>query len=363
MSGGKQSDPPAGLGDADPPGHLGRAIIGWDYDGAEEGGKKRVSMCEKTKKMRGAWRLAAATATMVWTLGVPLAAQPMLVSGAARSAGAVTAAAAPTPRDPELSVEIGPGNSYVVLENSTLRVEYLPFYADFDQFAIRHFTIKVGGGGDQVCGCGQHYYIDADAGRGVLADAWIVQDDDQRKTVHLEWFKNGDTSRRIIHEVSIYPWGCFIRVDYINVKYGTNLVDLGTPGGVMNGAHVAYGAADWVRGYVTHDYAPTVGSYYNRYPPDGVNDPADGGSLNYNDQFIVGVYNPANGIGFGRVAPVADTSILKLLLTESSRRGLELFPHPFGLSHQPFTGYIFGVTGGGEGELLSTGMMLADTQP
>ncbi len=311
----------------------------------------------------GGGLLAAVVVAWLATSAVPAPAQVTHVNGTVAAWGAVAPESPARPPDPELSVEIGPDNSYVVLENSVLRVEYLPFFADFDQFAIRHFTIKTGGAGDQVCGCGQHYYIDADAGRGVLADAWIAQDDDQRKTVHLEWYQNGSTSRRIIHEVSIFPWGCFLRVDYIDVKYGTNLVDLGTPGGVMNGAHVAYGADQWVRGYVTHDYAPTVGSYYNRYGPDGVNDPADGGSLNYNDHFIVGVYNPANGVGFGRVAPIADTSILKLLLTESSRRGLELFPYPFGLSHPPFTGYIFGVTGGGATELLNRGMMLADTQP
>lgn len=278
----------------------------------------------------------------------------------AQRAGHVAPAPPPEPIDfdPELYVDIGPGNSYVIFESTALRVEYEPFTAGHAQFAIRSFYIKTDNAGEQIC-TATNCYIDADAGRGVLADAWIVQDDNERKTVHLEWFKKGGTTQRIIHEVSIYPFGCFIQVDYLTVKNGINLVDLALPGGTYHGTHVAWGGDSWIRDYVTLDYEPTVGSYYNRYPGDGVNDPADGGSLNYNDQFIVGVYNAGNGEGYGRVAPIASTSILKLLLTPTERRGLELFPYPFFLSHPPFTGYIFGVTGG-EAEILSVGEMLAD---
>ena len=256
--------------------------------------------------------------------------------------------------DPDLSVEIAPDNSYVILENSEIRVEYRAYFADFDQFAIRHFFIKGVGNEDQV-GIGTHAYFDADSSRGVLSSASIIYDDLDRKTVHLEWDKKDDPSKKIIHEVSIFPNGKFLKIDYIDVQHGLNSVDLGMPGGGSNGTHVAYGGDSWIRGYVTQD----VSSYYNRYLPDGVNDPADGGSLNYNDHFIIGVYNSANNRGFARVMPVADIDIIKLLLSSSARRGLEFFPYPFFQAHAPFTGYLYAVTGG-EGEILSLGQKLAD---
>ena len=215
--------------------------------------------------------------------------------------------------DPALRVEIGPGNNYVILENSQFKAQYEPFVVNFAQFGIRKLEIKNAGNENQV-GTGYNYYMDADSQRGTLSSASIVYNGEDRKTVHLEWNKRGDPAKKIIYEVSIYPNGKFLKFDYLNIQYGINWVDQGKPGGTNNGVHVAYGGDTWLRGYITHNDPIAAGSYYNRYPGDGVYDPADGGSLNYNGHFIVGVYNPANGRGFARVAPVADIDIIKLLI-------------------------------------------------
>ena len=87
---------------------------------------------------------------------------------------------------------------------------------------------------------------------------------------------------------------------------------------------------------------------------------SSGWSLNYNGHFVIGVYNPVNGRGFGRTLPVADIGIIKLLLATGERRGMEWFPHPFFIEHDPFVGYLYFVTGG-ESELLTLGRQLADT--
>lgn len=256
--------------------------------------------------------------------------------------------------DPDFNVVLASDNSSLVLENSQIRVEYEPFSAGHNQFAIRKFYVKDAGNQEQV-GTGTHQYIDSDAGRGTLKSATILYDGADRKTVRLEWYENGNINRTIVHEVSIYPNTPFIQIDYVNLRYGINIVDLARPGGTSNGTHFAYGADSWLRGY---DAYPS--SYYNRYPNDGINDPANGGSLNYNGHFLLGVYNPDNNVGFGRVMPVADTDIVKLLLGNNQRRGLELFPYPFYKSHTPFTGYIFAITNG-EADVLDIGQQLADT--
>jgi len=260
--------------------------------------------------------------------------------------------------DSQLRAEIGPNNSYVILENSQIYVKYGPYYHLNDEFAIKEFKIKSAGDENQV-GVGSYNYFDADAGRGALYNAYITNNGVDKKTVRLIWFdKYNNPDKKITHEVTIFANSKYLKIDYINIYYGINVVDLGQPGGTTSGTHVAYGHSGWDRDYITHQEPEFHGSYYNRYPPDGVNDPADGGSLNYNGNFIIGVYNSSNGRGFGRVMPVADTSIFKLLLTPTTRRGLEMFPYPFFQSHDPFTGYLYVVTGG-ESEILSVGQQLA----
>jgi hypothetical protein len=78
--------------------------------------------------------------------------------------------------------------------------------------------------------------------------------------------------------------------------------------------------------------------------------------LEYRGKFILGAYEKATGRGYGRVMPIADVDVVKLLFS----RGFEMFPH-----YQPrreqrsFTGYLFVATGGAE-EIVALGKRLAE---
>ena len=262
--------------------------------------------------------------------------------------------------DSQLKAEIGSNLSYVILQNSQIYVKYLPFNEGHTQFAIREFRIKSAGNENQAGN-----YLEAATGKANLASASIIDNGTAKKTVRLVWntwiksTKTIDTSKKLTQEVSIFPNSKHLKIVSVNVKYGLNIVDIGTPGGTTNGKHFAYGHGSWGRAYITHKDPSYHGSYYNRYPPDGVNDPANGGALNYHNHFIFGVYNPSNGRGFARTIPVSACSIAKLLLSSTQRSGLELYPYPFNKDHPQFTSYLFAVTGG-ESDILSTGKALAD---
>jgi regulation of enolase protein 1 (concanavalin A-like superfamily) len=253
--------------------------------------------------------------------------------------------------DPALRVAIPEDLSYVELENSQILVRYEPFFDLHAQFAIRHFVLKNAGFIDQA-----GYFLDADEFRGTIKSATLIYDGADRKTVRLEWNSNYYPGQTIIHEVSIYPNRTFLKIDYVSVRYGVNIVDIGLPGGTSSGEHIAYGGDVWIRDYVTQTYTPTVGSYYNRLTEDGVNDPANGGSLSYHGYFIMGVFNPHNNIGFGRVLPVARIPVIKLLLDDTHRQGFDFLPLSTPLS---FTGFLYPVKSGPE-EIIEMGKLLAD---
>jgi len=234
------------------------------------------------------------------------------------------------------------GNSEVTLQNSILRARYAigPGGRKGKEWAIRDLIIK-DAREDQA-----GRYIDACATRGFLTNASVIRDEADVKTVRLR-FDDG-----CVQDVSIFPHAPYLRINYLN--YGVNVVDIGAPGGGP-GEYEIYGAEGWHRGYEAYPY-----SYYNRYAGDvgtenveGV-DPEDAASLNYKGYFIMGVYNPTNGRGFGRVAAVRDISIIKLL----HNRGFELFPH-FRRRKEPYTGYLYVVTGGA-GDVISTGKHIVD---
>jgi hypothetical protein len=264
--------------------------------------------------------------------------------------------------DPDLQVQVNTATNppVVILENSEIYVAY-GLFNNNNEYAIRNFTIK-DLNQNQVGSSDIGDYLDADAGRGLLLNGAVVYDGSDKKTVRLGWsdFDAGPPTNYITHEVTIYPNSSFLQIDYLDAQWQTNIVDLARPGGTSGGTHIAYGAAGWIRGYTAYNPDPQLGSYYNRYPPDGLNDPVDGGSLNYNNHFIVGVYNPANGVGYGRVASIPDTHIVKLLLGDDERRGLEQFPYPFYVANTPpFRQYLYAFTDG-ESEMLYDGQQLAD---
>jgi hypothetical protein len=249
-------------------------------------------------------------------------------------------------------IRIDDVNHTVELENERILVRY-GNYVDENttRFAILDFIIKTDEFGNVLNEDQINLYGDAVAERGDLTNAYISYNGADKKTVHLEWelFQGGTSP--YITEVTIYPNSTFLQIDYIS--YGINVVEIGVPGGTSTGTYVAYGAAGWVRGY---DLYPDY--YYSRhFPSNGGTDPADGGSLNYNGSFIVGVYNSANDRGFGRTLPVARGNTLNLLFS----RGLEFYTN-LNEPHVPFTSYLYAVTGG-ESEILSLGQQLVDAPP
>ncbi len=263
--------------------------------------------------------------------------------------------------DPQLKIVIASDKSYVLLENSQIQVRYKPFTEGHAQFAIKELIVKSAANQNQI---DSSQYLDAATHRGTLRNATLVYDGSDRKTVRLEWNTRSGSGSAFVSEVSIYPNSTYIKIQYVNALSGVNIVEQGKPGGTTAGTHVAYGGDKWLRDYVTSDYTPTKGSYYNRYPADGINDPVDGGALSYKGNFIVGVYNNLSGstyegVGIGRVMPVKNIEILKLLLRSSQRVGFEFFHFNEPTS---FTTYLYAVTGGSV-EILSVGKNLVDTMP
>jgi len=236
------------------------------------------------------------------------------------------------------------GGKWVVeLENSKIFVKYAQYTKSHVETSIVSFKIKSTG----IDNASTSNPIDAAKGIWQMTNASIVYDGADRKTVLMEWKSpNNEGGNQKIVEATIYPNSMHIRLDYL--KYFVNIVDVGQPGGSIPGSYRFYGAGNWVRGYV-----PYPESYYNRIE-DPYNDPANGGSLNYNGWFIGGTYNSANGNGYARVVPVAVMDIMKLLF----QKGVEYFPY-YKKSKPPYTSYLYAVTGGGS-EIESVGKQIAD---
>jgi uncharacterized repeat protein (TIGR02543 family) len=276
--------------------------------------------------------------------------------------GAVTQAR--TNFDPALRVEVDPAREFVILENSVLYVRYERYIDLFDnseQFNIRQFRLKQYGNADQA-GPG---YLDAAYHRGALTNAEVIYDGLDRKTVRLHWVSkpnnpNLPAFQPFVSEISIYPNSQFLKIDYVNAAWAVVIVDLGRPGGTTTGENVAYGAAGWSRGYVAHPE-----SFFSVLADETYNDPPDGGSLNYKNNFIVGVYNPANNQGLGRTLPIQKTDgsgnitrAIKFLYNAGARHGFEITT-PAPANAVSFTSFLYAVTGGPE-EIIATGMTLLD---
>jgi len=258
---------------------------------------------------------------------------------------AAAAAAAETPNwGIQISRDDG-GHLIVLLENSRLRVRYAWKHLEQDETFIRELVDKTAPlenhAGDR---------IDAGANRIDLKDARIVRSDATVQTVRLEWGPLGKRTTPGIQEVSIFPDRAELRIDYI--MWPVNIVDIGTPGGAKTGAYAILGADKWKREQLIY---PKV--YFCRDPKDvgyeSITEVDQPGPLEFNGWFILGVVNPANGHGFGRVVPVESIDIVKLLWN----KGFELFPYSR-RPKKPFTSYLFTVTGG-PAEVITIGKRLA----
>lgn len=231
------------------------------------------------------------------------------------------------------------GRLQVTLENPDLRVRYAYVAGPPEQTPIVDFVLK-SVNEDQAGN-----YLDSSGGRGLMTAAVLKYSGPDKKTVHLEW-NNG----AIAQDVSIFSEGAYLQIDYL--KHSVDVLDLGAPGRTRSGYYVFSGGAEWRRTYVLNP-----ASYYNRQPGEGYNDPADGGSLNSNGYFVGALYEPVSGHGYGRVMPVGAVDIIKLI----GNYGFQHLPY-YRQSKLPYTGYLFGVTGGPEAA-LALGQQLAARQP
>jgi len=252
------------------------------------------------------------------------------------------------------------GGKRVVLENGKIRCRYagheMPgsgLEVFIDELIVKEADENQAGDFLDELG------LSADEGRGPIAEAEVIYSSPDRMTVRLESpAKTKPTpyhGERVVEDVSMYPDSGILRMDYL--EYGVNVVDRGSPGGTRAGTPVVYGAEKWIRGHVSYP-----DQYYSVLPEEK-GDVEDAGSLNYHGSIIAGVYNPANNRGFGRVMPVADTSMMKHM---GEYFGVEWFPHvewnpPYASKghRRPFTSYLYMVAGGAE-EILSVGKQLAD---
>jgi hypothetical protein len=240
----------------------------------------------------------------------------------------------------------------VMLENDAIRVCYghgQRFHRgmDFHESYILEFICKETGE-DQVAyqkngfgwGC-----LDAGEWHGLLESAKVVDWNDQVIKARLAWSPiQGPVA---IKDVSLYKGKSYLKIDYLS--WCVNIFDIAVPGGSCFGEYYIHGMKAWKRPLT---YYPEI--YFDRSPVDlgyeNITELDEAGSLDYRGWFILGIYNPENGHGFGRLAPVQSTDIIKLLFKDEriGRRGFELFPY-YERSHCSYTNYLFPFSGGASG--------------
>jgi hypothetical protein len=244
----------------------------------------------------------------------------------------------------------------VVLENEALRVCYghgLRFHRERDMHEsyIVEFMDKRTGE-DQVqynkngfgWGC-----LDAGEWHGLIKSANQVVCNELVLTVRIEWEPiQGPVA---IKEISLFKGQPWLKIDYLS--WCVNIFDIGVPGGTIQGKYYLHGMDAWKRPLT---YYPEI--YFDRSPVDlgyeNITELDEAGPLNYQGWFVMGIYNPENGRGFGRLAPVDSTDIIKLLFADPKigQRGFELFPC-YERTHAPYGNYLFPLTDGAQG-VLST---------
>jgi hypothetical protein len=232
------------------------------------------------------------------------------------------------------------GKLEVVLENNRLRCRY--GWAMPDQTPESYITdlmSKHATGPQSHClaDAGAASRIDAAAGRGELTDAVVVYRNIHEATARLTWRSLEGPSA--IQEVTIYEDRPYLKIHHR--AWAVNIVDIATPGGIRQGQYTVHGAEQWKREFT---FYPEI--YFDRYSGDigyqNITEIDEPGSLSFHGWFIMGIANPVNGTGYGRVAPVENIDIVKLLFKEPAlgQRGFELFPC-YQREHTPFISYLF----------------------
>lgn len=269
------------------------------------------------------------------------------------------------------------GHIQVVMENRRLLLEY--GYREIEgtgEGLMKKFFLK------EFSSENIPHTFEGAAHRGMIQNAKILVNRPAVKKVRIEWAPQAGIKQKYdrpaVTEVSIFPNQNFVKLDYKTFCY-PHICDIGHPGGIpfktasdttARGEYVIYGARKWqqLRAQIN---APELWQHENPhhrltddlfpcYPNPLIdhNWVRTENPLSYRGWYILGVYNPANGRGFGRVIPADIVPVIKLLWG----KGFELFPfwNQDGIT-EPFTSYVFISTNGADG-ILKLGKSLVDQE-
>ncbi len=195
-------------------------------------------------------------------------------------------------------------------------------------------------------------------GRGDLSHVKVKEKNERRITAEVEW-----GGGKVLQVITTFKNEPFLQIEYL--KYGVNIVDIGAPGGREKGEYCIYGSREWqaerramkvdVLRKEENEHDRLTNDLFPVYPFPLYRRQFGGGALSYRGYFILGIYNPENGCGFGRVFPADRIDVIKLLWNS----GFECFPC-FGRAHEPFTGYLY-VSSGGPEEIIEQGKKIVDS--
>lgn len=253
-----------------------------------------------------------------------------------------------------------------------VRLENDIFYAVYStvgnksqkESCLTGFVLKETGINSASCDLKYASGIDGGAWKGLLSNATLTRDLPESKAVQLEFEGIEADGRKRPDwkvEVMIFSDRPYLQVRYTD--YYVNVVDQGCPGGTNNGEVCFWGEEEWMRQKLWDSVPLYVHGednvpFFNRTDSYGDMREDDAGALNYNGYFIMGAFNPENGLGYGRIAPVDTIDVINVLSAATGPRGFELFPN-WRRPHRPYTQYLFPSRSGAEG-ILETGQAIVD---
>ena len=207
------------------------------------------------------------------------------------------------------------------------------------------------------------YGLDGAAHRGLCRAADGIDGGNGYETVRLTWdpvptrVKNHPGPA--ISDIILWKDRPWLKIVHRNFCFA-HICDIGSPGGLAAGVV----EADCGGAYAIHGFEKEQPPLYEdclywiedgcmgctgaHAHPDGF--AVDPGPLSYKGWFVMGVYNRQNGRGYGRLLPVAQTLVVKLLWN----KGFELFPR-----HEEVVSYLYFFEGAAAGA-LKAGTALVD---
>ena len=247
------------------------------------------------------------------------------------------------------------GNWEAYLENDKIKVRYGYGMGQGDaESCIREVILK-DHPDDNLAGA----LIDGSANRGLLTRAEVIKDGRDEKKVYLEWAPVPGMKKLFPGpakcEVSVFRNSRILKVKYIDFCFA-HICDIG-----LDRKHLLdkyWGGVTRVYGF-NKDSIPQYEDclYWLKYGIFGCDSihtkngvEGEPGQLSYKGQMIMGVYNKANNLGFGRVLPADNIRCIKILWN----KGFEIFPQG-----KNYTGYIY-FFDNGENGVLTTGKDIAD---